>query len=157
MLRLVLIAASNRQPEWVVRGYEEYAARLRGRCRLELKELRLARRSGAQAQAQAVEDEGARMLAGLPPGAHAVALDERGAGWSTVELAQRVDQWRHAGAPVCLFLGGPDGLAPAVLERARERWSLSPLTLPHGLARIVVAEALYRAWSLLEQHPYHRP
>src|SRR5690606_35567619 len=71
--------------------------------------------------------------------------------------ARRLEQWQGVGAPVCFLLGGPDGLAPAVLEQARERWCLSPLTLPHGLARIVVAEALYRAWSLLEQRPYHRP
>ena len=157
MLRLVLIAASNRQPDWVTQGYEEYAARLRGRCRLELKEVRLARRSGALPTVRAVEDEGERMLAALPAGAHAVALDERGTGWSTADLARRLEQWQGVGAPVCFLLGGPDGLAPAVLEQARERWCLSPLTLPHGLARIVVAEALYRAWSLLEQHPYHRP
>lgn len=156
MLKLLLLAASNRQPDWVAKGYEEYAARLRGSCRLELKEIRLARRSATLPVARAVADEGERMLAALPAAAHAVALDERGAGLSTADLARRLEQWRALGAPVCFLLGGPDGLAPAVLERARERWCLSPLTLPHGLARILVAEALYRAWSLLEQHPYHR-
>jgi len=154
--KLTLIAAANRQPRWVVEGYEEYAGRLRGRCRLELKEIRLARRSPSTPAAQAIADEGERLLAALPSDAHAVALDERGTAFDTPGLAARLEEWLALRQPVCFVLGGPDGLAPAVLDRCRERWCLSPLTLPHGLARILVAEAIYRAWSLLEQHPYHR-
>ncbi|HEX6996514.1 MAG TPA: 23S rRNA (pseudouridine(1915)-N(3))-methyltransferase RlmH [Gammaproteobacteria bacterium] len=155
-MRLLLLAASNRQPDWVVAGYREYAGRLRGRFVLELKEVKLARRTGGASVAQAVADEGERLLAAVPDGAHVVALSERGAPWSTADLAARLERWSALGAPVCLLLGGPDGLAPRCLERAAEQWCLSPLTLPHGLARIIVAEALYRAWSLLERHPYHR-
>lgn len=155
-MRLVLVAASSRQPAWVADGYAEYARRLRGPCTLELREVPLARRGAAADLRRAMEREGERMLAAVPPGARVVALDERGTEWDTAGLAGRLETWLAAGAPVCVLVGGPDGLAPACLARAAERWSLSRLTLPHGLVRILAAEALYRAWSLLEGHPYHR-
>jgi len=156
MLRLVLIAASNRQPEWVDAGYAEYANRLRGRCTLELKVLPLARRTQSAPVARALADEAERMAAAIPAGAHVVALAETGKPWSTKDLAARLERWSERGAPVALLIGGPDGLGPAVLAHATEQWCLSPLTLPHGLARILAAEALYRAWSVLQNHPYHR-
>lgn len=153
-LSIEVLAVSSRQPGWVETGFDEYAKRLRGRVRLELKALPLARRSGPAERA--VADEGRRVLAAVPKGAHVVALDERGAGWSTPVLASKLESWMALGAPVALLIGGPDGLSAECLEHADERWSLSPLTLPHGLVRIIVAEALYRALSLLEGHPYHR-
>ncbi len=156
MLRLLLLAATNRQPEWVEAGYAEYAKRLRGRCRLELATVALARRSAGAPVERAIADEGERLLARVPPGAHVVALEEGGKRWTTAALAGRLEDWMQRGAPVCLLIGGPDGLSAACAARANERWSLSALTLPHGLARVTVAEALYRAWSLLEGHPYHR-
>jgi len=156
VLRLVLIAASNRQPAWVDAGYAEYAERLRGRCKLELKVVPLARRTGSSSAERALADEGARMARAIPADAQVVALAEAGGSLSTKDLAANLERWAERGAPVALLLGGPDGLGADALARATERWSLSPLTLPHGLARIVVAEALYRAWSLLGNHPYHR-
>jgi 23S rRNA (pseudouridine1915-N3)-methyltransferase len=156
MLRLQLIAASNRQPNWVHGGYAEYADRLRGRCALELKVLPLARRTASSTPERALADEGARMVRAIPAGAHVVALAQVGKPLSTKELAAKLERWSELALPVALLIGGPDGLGPEALARAAERWSLSPLTLPHGLARIVVAEALYRAWSLLQNHPYHR-
>jgi 23S rRNA (pseudouridine1915-N3)-methyltransferase len=156
VLRLELIAASNRQPGWVDSGYAEYADRFRGRCTLELKVLPLARRTSSAAPERALAEEGARMARAIPAGAHVVALAEAGKPLSTKELAAKLERWSELGAPVALLLGGPDGIGPEALARAGERWSLSPLTLPHGLARVVVAEALYRAWSLLQNHPYHR-
>ena len=156
MLRLSLLTASNRQPDWVDDGAADYAKRLRGRCTLEIKTLPLARRTASTPVDRAVADESERLLAAVPTGAHIVALDERGKPWSTKELAAKLDGWMRIGAPIFFLIGGPDGLAPACIARASDRWSLSPLTLPHGLAKIVVAEALYRAWSLLEHHPYHR-
>jgi 23S rRNA (pseudouridine1915-N3)-methyltransferase len=155
-MRISIIAASSRQPVWVTAGVEAYAVRLRGRCTLTLVEIPLGRRKKAAPAAGAVEAEGVRMLAALPQGAHVIALTEAGKQWSTVELAARLRAWIAAGAPLALLIGGPDGLAAACLERAAERWSLSRLTLPHGLARIAVVEALYRAWTVLEGHPYHR-
>ena len=156
MLRLSLITASNRQPEWVDAGADDYAKRLRGRCTLEIKAVPLARRTATAPAERAIQDEGKRMLAAVPPGAHVVALLETGKPWSTKELARKLDGWMQLGAPVSLLVGGPDGMSPECVARANERWSLSSLTLPHGLVRVVVAEALYRAWSLLENHPYHR-
>jgi 23S rRNA (pseudouridine1915-N3)-methyltransferase len=156
LLRLVLIAATNRQPAWVDAGYADYAKRLRGRCALELKEVPLARRAASASVARAIDAEGERLLSAVPQGAHAVALLEGGKPWSTADLAAKLEGWMRLGTPVALLVGGPDGLAAACVARASERWSLSPLTLPHGLVKVIVAEALYRAWSVLERHPYHR-
>ena len=156
MLRLSLLTASNRQPDWVDDGAADYAKRVRGRCTLEIRTLPLARRTASTPIERAIGDEGERLLAAVPAGAHVVALDERGKPWSTKDLAAKLDGWMRVGAPVFLLIGGPDGLSAECTKRAHERWSLSPLTLPHGLAKIVAAEALYRAWSLLEHHPYHR-
>ena len=157
MLRLSVIGASNRQPEWVDLGAADYAKRLRGRCSLEIKTVPLARRTQATSVERAIADEGERMLELLSNATHVVALLESGKSWSTKELAAKLEAWMQRGAPVAFLVGGPDGLSPACVARATDRWSLSPLTLPHGLVRIVAAEALYRAWSLLENHPYHRP
>jgi len=156
MLRLSLITASNRQPAWVDEGADDYAKRLRGRCTLEIKAVPLARRTATAPAERAIQEESKRMLAAVPAGAHVVALLETGKPWSTKELARKLEGWMQLGAPVALLVGGPDGLSPECIARANERWSLSNLTLPHGLVRVVVAEALYRAWSLLENHPYHR-
>jgi 23S rRNA (pseudouridine1915-N3)-methyltransferase len=155
-MRISIIAASSRQPAWITAGFEEYAERLRGRCKLALVEVALGKRKGAESVDRAVEAEGKRLLAAVPPGAHIVALTETGKQWSTAELAARLRAWLTTGAPLAFVIGGPDGLADACLARAAERWALSRLTLPHGLARIAVAEALYRAWTVLEGHPYHR-
>ena len=155
-MRLVLVIVSGKQPGWVTAGYDEYARRLERRWALELVELPLARRTAATDPRRAVTDEAQRMLRHVPAGAHVVALDVGGASWSTQALAGRLDAWSLAGAPVYLLVGGPDGLGNACRERAQECWSLSALTLPHGLVRIVVAEALYRAATVLSGHPYHR-
>jgi 23S rRNA (pseudouridine1915-N3)-methyltransferase len=156
MLRLILLAAANRQPDWVDTGFREYAGRLRGRCTLELVTTALARRTASTPAERAAAEEGARLLKRVPSGAHLVALTERGQPWTTRQLADRLERWMQRGVPVCLLVGGPDGLSSECAARAAEHWSLSPLTLPHGLVRVVAAEALYRAWSLLEGHPYHR-
>jgi 23S rRNA (pseudouridine1915-N3)-methyltransferase len=156
MLRLSLITASNRQPDWVDQGADDYAQRLRGRCTLEIKSIPLARRTASTPVERAIQDEGERILALLPAGAHVVALLEGGKPWSTKELAAKLEGWMQRGAPVAFLVGGPDGLSEGCVARANERWSLSNLTLPHGLVRVIAAEALYRAWSLLENHPYHR-
>jgi 23S rRNA (pseudouridine1915-N3)-methyltransferase len=155
-MRIAIISASSRQPDWVRAGFETYARRLRGKLTLDLHEVSLEKRSRSAALPRLLEKEGRRMLAAIPDGAYVVALDERGSGATTSELARRLGGWIERGAPVALLIGGPDGLAPACLDRAAERWSLSPLTLPHGLVRIIVAEAIYRAHSLRAGHPYHR-
>jgi 23S rRNA (pseudouridine1915-N3)-methyltransferase len=155
-MRMQLIAVGKRQPDWVNAGYHEYARRLKGACTLKLTEIPPGRRSRVISENKARDSEGERMLRAIPPAAHVVALTVNGRAWSTRELAERLKGWMTIGAPVCLLVGGPDGLSSRTLQRANERWSVSPLTLPHGLVRPVVAEALYRAWSLIQGHPYHR-
>lgn len=151
-----LIAVGRRMPEWVVTGYESYARRLSGQPKLVLHEIAPVRRSAREPSARVMQSEGERLLAAVPAGASIIALDERGAAWSTRELAGQLQGWLASGADVALLVGGADGLSPACLQAAVARWSLSPLTLPHGLVRVVVAEQLYRAWSMLHNHPYHR-
>ena len=143
-------------PAWVEEGFQDYAERLPPECKLVLKEVPLGTsRSGGDAK-KAMQEEGAKMLAVLPEGAGVTALDVRGKSLDTEALAKRLNQWLQEGRDQALLVGGPDGLAPACLSQAEFKWSLSPLTLPHGLVRVVVAEQLYRAWSILKNHPYHR-
>lgn len=155
-MRIVLISASNRQPAWVRNGFDDYARRLKRPLKLDLVEIPLARRGASSSIERLVAGEGERMLGAVPKGAHVVALEETGTAWSTSELASRLERWMQGGRPVALLVGGPDGLAPSLGRLAAERWSLSALTLPHGLVRVIVAEALYRAWSFSRGHPYHR-
>ena len=153
-MRAYLIAVGERMPGWVAEGFAEYAKRLSRELPLELVEISTRQRS--REVARAIADEGQQMLAAIPKGAHVVALDGRGKGWSSEDLAAQLAHWRMQGNDLAFLIGGPDGLAPAALERAQQRWSLGPLTLPHPLVRIVLAEQLYRAVSLLGNHPYHR-
>lgn len=154
-MRLLLIAAGTRLPKWTNEGYEEYASRLTGEYRLELKEIALGQRSGGDTK-HAIAKERERMLAALPNGAYVVALQVQGRALSSEQLAQFLAARARDGADVAFCIGGPDGLAPEIDARADLRWSLSALTLPHALARVVVAEALYRAVSIIKRHPYHR-
>jgi 23S rRNA (pseudouridine1915-N3)-methyltransferase len=154
-LRLLLLAAGTKLPDWVNRGFEEYAGRLAGEYRLELKEIVLGQRSAGAAQ-QAIAREGERMLAAMPSGCYVVALQVGGRALSSEQLAKFLESRAQEGRDVAFCIGGPDGLAPQVDARADMKWSLSALTLPHALARVVVAEALYRAVSIIKRHPYHR-
>jgi 23S rRNA (pseudouridine1915-N3)-methyltransferase len=153
-MRAHLIAIGDRMPDWVQAGYAEYAKRLSRELPLQLVEISTKGRSRDAARAMA--DEAAALLAAIPRDAHVVALDGRGKAWSSEDLAAQLERWRMQGRDLALLIGGPDGLAPAVLARADQRWSLGPATLPHPLVRIVVAEQLYRAVSQLGNHPYHR-
>lgn len=143
-------------PAWVNAGFEAYASRLPPECSLRLREVPLSSRKRGGDTAKAVAEEGARMLSALPEGARVIALDVRGRGFSTASLAQQLSDWLRDGRDLALLIGGPDGLAPECLARAELQWSLSPLTLPHALVRVVVAEQLYRSWTILKGHPYHR-
>jgi 23S rRNA (pseudouridine1915-N3)-methyltransferase len=155
-MRLRLIALGNRMPAWVEAGFNEYVRRLQGAWRLELIELPLARRAGSGRAVGAKAEEAQRVLAALSTRDFIVPLDEHGVEPSSVELARWLEERRAAGRDLAFIIGGPDGLAEGVLARAHFRWSLSRLTLPHGLARVLLAEQLYRATSLLAGHPYHR-
>ena len=142
-------------PAWVDAGFAEYAGRMPREARIELDcpQARAARRARCK---RMLDAEGKRILAALPAGCIKVVLDERGTLFSTMDLARRIARWREAGRDVAFIVGGADGLAESVKKAADLVWSLSPLTLPHGLARVVLAEQLYRADSILHNHPYHR-
>lgn len=154
-MRLLLLAAGTRLPAWVNAGYEEYAQRLSGEFKLELKEIALGQRGSGDTQ-QATLKEGEKMLGALPSSAYVVALQVNGRSLSSEQLAKFLQARANDGRDVVFCIGGPEGLAPAVDARADFKWSLSALTLPHALARVTVAEALYRAVSILKGHPYHR-
>lgn len=144
-MRIRLVAVGKRMPQWAADAYREFATRMPPELRIELVEIPTGKR-----------DEGARVLAQIPAEAHAVVLDERGSAWTTQALAEQLNQWRDSGRSLVLVIGGPNGHTAETRARASQSWSLSNLTLPHMLARVVVAEQLYRAWTILSGHPYHR-
>jgi 23S rRNA (pseudouridine1915-N3)-methyltransferase len=154
-MRISLIAIGQRMPGWVQQGFSEYSERLRSRMPLQLVEVPAVRR-GSGDVARAITEEGRRLLAAVRPGHHVVVLDERGKSRSSIEFSQWLGRRLNEGSDLDFLVGGADGFAPEVLQRADERWSLSPLTLPHALVRVVFAEQLYRAVTLLDGHPYHR-
>lgn len=151
-----LIATGEKMPAWVQAGYQEYARRLPSECQLKLTEIAPGRRGKNADIPRAIQDEGQRMLQASKKGNHLVALDLRGQAWSTEKLSQNLSQWLQQGQNISLFIGGPDGLSSDCLQQASQSWSLGPLTLPHPLVRVLVAEQIYRAWSILKNHPYHR-
>ena len=151
-----LIAVGERAPAWVAEGFAEYRKRLSHWLPLELVEVEPGLRGKGRDPLRAMQDEGQRVLAALPKSPLVVVLDGRGKAWTSEQLAQRLEHWRGLGRDLALLVGGPEGHAPEVLARADERWSLGPLTLPHMLVRLLVAEQLYRAAALLANHPYHR-
>jgi len=155
-MRIHLIAVGTRMPSWVEQGYREFSKRLPRECSLQLVEISLGKRSKSQAAERARDEEGQSMLAAIPADCFVVALDVKGKAWSTEDLAAKLQDWMASGRDLALLIGGPDGLSPACLERADQRWSLSSLTFPHALVRVLVAEQLYRAWTVTTGHPYHR-
>ena len=151
-----LIAAGTRLPEWVNSGFREYQKRLRTPLVLELHEIPVAVRRAGENPKRGIEREGSDMLAAVKKDDYAVALEIAGKSMSTLQLSAWLASRLREGRCLALLIGGPDGLSARCRDRADQSWSLSPLTLPHGLARVVVAEQLYRAMSLLAGHPYHR-
>jgi len=151
-----LIAVGTRMTDWIDRGFEDYQKRLRSPLVLELVEIPVATRRPGETPARAIAREGERMLSVVAREDYVVALDVEAKAMSTAQLAGWLEERLREGRPLALLIGGPDGLADDCRARANQRWSLSPLTLPHGLVRVVVAEQLYRAMSILAGHPYHR-
>jgi 23S rRNA (pseudouridine1915-N3)-methyltransferase len=143
-------------PSWVNEGYQQYARRLPRECSLKLTEIPLGQRARSTPVERAVNEEGKRMLAATAPSQRVIAMDVQGRCWSTDQLSDALASWLQDGRDVSLLVGGPDGLSSACLERAELRWSLSALTLPHPLVRVLLAEQLYRAWTVINSHPYHR-
>ena len=155
-MQIHLIAVGERMPGWVQQGFDEYAKRLPPECALRLTEVAAGKRGKNADITRIRRDESERLLAAVPKGALILALDVDGKHWSTQQLAGQLERWMAGGQDVTLLVGGPDGLTEKARAAAVQQWSLSPLTLPHPLVRVILAEQLYRAWSILRNHPYHR-
>ncbi len=154
-MKLLVVAVGQRQPAWADLAWADFAKRFPPEMRLELKAVKAEPRQGKSA-AQCIAAEARRIETALSKGVRRVLLDQRGARLSTAQVAERMRLWRGDGRDVAFVIGGPDGLHPTLEATADETLRLSDLTLPHALARVLLAEALYRAWSVLEGHPYHR-
>ncbi len=155
-MRIRLISVGSKMPEWVELGYREYSRRLGHDLKLELVEIPLGRRSKGADISRLQEKEANQMLAAVGQGDLIVTMEILGKAWSTEQLSEKMSDWFHGGRNVSLMVGGPEGLHVTCTAKADQRWSLSPLTLPHPLVRVVVAEQVYRAWSILHNHPYHK-
>jgi 23S rRNA (pseudouridine1915-N3)-methyltransferase len=143
-------------PGWVDAAVQEYAKRLPRELAFDLRPVKAVTRTRGADPARARQEEGQRLLAAVPESALVVALDERGTPWTTDDLARELGRWMRGGRDVAMLVGGADGLPESVRSAADAVWSLSPLTFPHGLVRVIVAEQVYRAWTVLRGHPYHR-
>lgn len=154
-MRLVVVAVGQRVPDWAQTAWDDYAKRFPPELKLELKAVKTEPRA-SKTVAALLAAERERIEAAVPKGARIVALDERGTALATMALAARLKEWQLASQDVALVIGGPDGLDPAFKQAAHERIRLSDLTLPHAMVRVLLAEQLYRAWSVNAGHPYHR-
>lgn len=155
-MHIRLIAVGDRQPAWVTDAFRTYTDRYPPQWKFRLDALRTERRSKGNGPEAVIDAEGARILGKLRVDEQVILLDERGVQWTSDKLATRLSTWQSDGRDLCFVIGGPDGVSKACRQRADTVWSLSSLTLPHGVARVLFAEQLYRAWSLLSGHPYHR-
>jgi len=155
-LKIELLAVGTRSPGWVAEGFEEYRRRLPGDWRLDLSEIQAAPRRKGEPVKKFKNEEGDRMLGAVKTGSRIVSLDNRGSNWSTETLAEKLQTWQFEHGQIQLLVGGPDGLSDECLERADDSWSLSGLTFPHFIVRILIAEQIYRAWSIINNHPYHK-
>ncbi len=159
-MRIRLLAVGNKLPSWVDEGFNEYLKRFPASCSLELIEIPAEKRSPHTkhmgALQQLIDREGEKLLAAIKPGNRIITLEVTGQLWTTEKLASHIEKWQGEGRHIDMLIGGPDGLSEACSRKADTKWSLSPLTLPHPLVRIIVAEQLYRAVSILNNHPYHR-
>jgi len=143
-------------PAWVNSGYSEYSRRLSQDCKLELTEIPASKRTKNSDLEKIREDEGDKILSAIGKGNRVVALEVKGKAWSTEQLSNQMRNWLQGGQDISLLVGGPEGMSQRCRDRADQLWSLSPLTLPHPLVRVLLAEQLYRAWSIIKNHPYHR-
>lgn len=150
------ITVGQKMPKWVQDGYQEYAKRLPKACSLKLIELPMASRGKSNSVDKMKLEESRRIEESIPKGARLIVLDEHGQQVTTKGLADKMEDWLGSGQDIALIVGGPDGLDQSLIQKAQWKWGLSKLTLPHPMVRILVAEQVYRAWSVINNHPYHR-
>jgi 23S rRNA (pseudouridine1915-N3)-methyltransferase len=155
-MQLIVAAVGHKMPAWIETGFQEYAKRMPAECRLVLKEIKPVERSSNKNTESVMAQERVRIEAALPKAGRVIALDERGVPLTTQELAQQLSIWQQQGGDVAFVIGGADGLDAEFKQKADMLLRLSNMTLPHGLVRVMLAEQLYRAWSILRNHPYHR-
>ena len=155
-MRVRIIAVGTKMPSWVLEATQDYLKRFPREWSVEFVEIALGHIGKGQDTAKAIAKEGENMLAAIDDRERVIALDVQGKSWSTEQLSQQMQHWQMDARNVALLVGGPDGLAPECLAKAEQRWSLSALTLPHPLVRVLLAEQLYRGWSILKNHPYHK-
>lgn len=155
-MQLLIVAVGHKMPAWIEAGYAEYAKRMPSDCRLQLKELKPVDRSGSRTAETVMAMEKSRIEEALPKNIRLVVLDERGKDLTTLQLSQHLNQWRQEGGDVAFVIGGADGLDAEFKKKADLSIRLSSMTLPHGMVRVLLAEQLYRAWSITQNHPYHR-
>ncbi|MBN9228625.1 MULTISPECIES: 23S rRNA (pseudouridine(1915)-N(3))-methyltransferase RlmH [Legionella] len=156
MLKITIITLGNKMPDWVTQGSNEYAKRLNDGIQLKIIEIPLIRRSKSSDLSRIMEKESALMKEALPNNARIIALEIEGKAFSSEELALKISQLNQTTSHLCFLIGGPEGLSQDILKLCDDRWSLSKLTLPHPLVRIILLETLYRAWSIINNHPYHK-
>lgn len=155
-MKLTIVAVGNKMPAWVDEAFNDYTKRMPPHLRVELKEVKAEKRDGGKTAAQIMEAERVRIEAAVPDGAMLIALDERGVQASSMQLADWLRDWQGEGRDAALVIGGADGLHESLRQRAHQLLALSRMTLPHGMARVLLAEQLYRAYSITQNHPYHR-
>lgn len=155
-MQLIVAAVGHKMPDWIATGFQEYAKRMPPECRLVLKEIKPVERSSGRSAETVMAQERSRIEAVLPKGGRLIALDERGLDLTTLQLSQHLTQWQQQGGDVTFAIGGADGLDAGFKKQAELLIRISSLTLPHGLVRVILAEQLYRAWSITRSHPYHR-
>jgi 23S rRNA (pseudouridine1915-N3)-methyltransferase len=155
-MKLRLLAVGNKMPDWVEQGFHEYARRLPKDCTIELVEISPGHRGKNASIDKAMQQEAEALRKAIRPNDHVVALAVDGKPWSTEQLSGQLEGWRGLGCDVALLIGGPDGMTDDIMKLAKQRWSLSALTLPHPLVRVLLSEQIYRAWTILQGHPYHK-
>jgi 23S rRNA (pseudouridine1915-N3)-methyltransferase len=155
-VKIHLIAVGKKMPEWINTGYAEFSKRMPSELQINLIEITPSTRNKSTPIEKNIKEEGERIQSAIPANSKLIVLDEKGKNFSSIDLSRKIEGWLPMGQDISLIIGGADGIDPEIKQQADEKWSLSSFTLPHALVRVVVAEQLYRAWSILQGHPYHR-
>ena len=155
-MKVHLIAVGKKMPEWINTGYSEFSKRMPPELQINLIEITPSVRSKTTVIEKNIKEEGERIQSAIPANSRLIILDEKGKNFSSIDLSKKMESWLPMGQDIAIVIGGADGIDPKIKQQADEKWSLSSFTLPHALVRVVIAEQLYRAWSILQGHPYHR-